>query len=69
MRYISKDGWLLILVALAGLYFPARAIVFFLFLGQRWADPSIRRRRQKAREERAAEEGGPQSVQRHGNTA
>ena len=29
MRYISKDGWLLILITLAGLYFPARAIVFW----------------------------------------
>ena len=29
MRYISKDGWLFILITLAGLYFPARAIVFW----------------------------------------
>jgi len=29
MKYISKEGWLFILVILAGLYFPARALVFW----------------------------------------
>ena len=31
MRYISKHGWLYIIVILAGLYFPARAITFWVW--------------------------------------
>ena len=31
MRYISKHGWLYIIVILAGLYFPARAIAFWVW--------------------------------------